>query len=315
MRIIFMGTPDFALPSLQALIDSKHDVVGVVTQPDRARGRGLKLTATPVKLLAKETGIPVLQPERFKTPAFRESLRAWEADLFVVVAFRILPISVSSIPPEGAINLHASLLPKYRGAAPIQWAIVNGEAETGVTTFFIEQKVDTGSILRQERIAIGPDETAGELYERLMTKGAQVLEETVEMIAAGEAQPIPQRGEATSAPKLTKTDGLINWSVSTEAIHNRIRGLNPVPMAYTYRDGRSLRVIGSRRCIDRPKSPGRPGEVVAVDSDQGLIIRTGDGLLALTIVQPDGKKRMTADEYVRGYHIKPGDRLTSEQRS
>ena len=310
-----MGTPDFALPSLQALIDGAHDVVGVVTQPDRPQGRGLRVTATPVKQLAKETGIPVLQPERLKDPAFHESLHAWEADLFVVVAFRILPMSVSCIPPEGAINLHASLLPKYRGAAPIQWAIVNGETETGVTTFFIEQKVDTGNILRQQRFVIGPDETAGELYGRLMAKGAEVLRETVDLIAAGEAQPIPQRGEATPAPKLIKTDGLINWSVSTEAIHNRIRGLNPVPMAYTYRNGYSLRVISSRRCTDMPVSPGMPGEVVAADKQQGLIIRTGDGYLALTNVQPEGKKRMIADEYVRGYHIEPGDWLTSDQRS
>ena len=172
-----------------------------------------------------------------------------------------------------------------------------------MTTFFIEQKVDTGNILRQQRFVIGPDETAGELYGRLMAKGAEVLRETVDLIAAGEAQPIPQRGEATPAPKLKKTDGLINWSVTTEAIHNLIRGLNPVPMAYTYRNGYSLRVISSRRCTDMPVSPGMPGEVVAADKQQGLIIRTGDGYLALTNVQPEGKKRMIADEYVNTHKL------------
>lgn len=309
MRIVFMGTPDFALTSLCTLLDSPHDVIGVVTQPDRPQGRGLQLTAPPVKRVALENGIPVFQPERIRDESFLLELRALKADLFVVVAFRILPSVVLSIPPKGAVNLHASLLPKYRGAAPIQWAIVNGETETGVTTFFIERQVDTGHILLQRTVSIRPDETAGELHDRLTEVGATLVQETVDLIDTDQAHPVLQCGEPSAAPKLIKADGKLDWTTSAQAIHNRIRGLNPFPMAYTTRGDRTIRVIRSRLRPDITVTEAQSGEIVAVEHDGDIVVQTGTGCIALMTVQPEGRRRMSAGEFVRGYRIRPGERL------
>lgn len=315
MRIVFMGTPDFALPGLHGLLNSGHEVVGVVTQPDRPQGRGLRLTASPVKRVAIECKVPVFEPERLIDMSFLHELRTLQADLFVVVAFRILPVSVLSIPPKGAVNLHASLLPKYRGAAPIQWAIINGETETGVTTFFIERRVDTGNILLQRTVPIGSDETAGELHDRLAGVGAVLLKETVDLIAADQAHPIPQRGEPSAAPKLSKTDGELDWTRPAVAIHNRIRGLNPYPMAFTRWNGRTIRVIRSRLRPDITIGDVPAGEVVAMDQDREIIVQTGGGCLALVTVQPEGRNRMIAGEFIRGYRIRRGDRFGPGQLS
>lgn len=318
MRIVFMGTPDFARPSLQRLVEGGHDVVGVVTQPDRPGGRGLKLICPPVKLLAQQIGLPILQPEGLKKRSFREALGAWQADLFVVVAFRILPVSILSMPPKGSVNLHASLLPKYRGAAPIQWALVNGEQETGVTTFFLDRDVDTGNILMQQTIPIGSDETAGQLHDRLMKTGAELLGTTVDAIGSGVARPVRQEGESTSARKLTKADGLLDWTQSAEALHNRIRGLNPYPMAFTHKGDKALRVLSSRRSAsEADRRP--PGEILAVEGSQGIRVQTGHGSLLITELQPEGKKRMSAEAFARGYRVEAGDRFgrvsTSQEES
>ena len=315
MRIVFMGTPDFALTSLCVLLDGPHDVVGVVTQPDRPQGRGLQLTAPPIKRVALENDISVFQPERLRDESFLAELRALQADLFVVVAFRILPASVLSVPLKGAVNLHASLLPKYRGAAPIQWAIINGETETGVTTFFIERQVDTGHILLQHTVSIGPDETAGELHDRLSEVGATLVQETVDLIDTNQAHPVPQCGVSSAAPKLTKADGKLDWTESAQAIHDRVRGLNPYPMAYTTREDRTLRVICSRLRPDIKAAEARTGEIVAVEHDGGIVVRTGAGCIALMTVQPEGRKRMSAGEFVRGYRIRPGERLGADKAS
>jgi methionyl-tRNA formyltransferase len=314
MRIVFMGTPAFALPSLEGLIRlPDHQVVGVVTQPDRPQGRGLHPAPSPVKRAAAAHGLPVLQPERLRDGAFLAALHAWHADLFVVVAFRILPVPVLSLPPRGAVNLHASLLPKYRGAAPIQWAIINGEQETGVTTFVIDRHVDTGGILLQRRVAIGPEETAGELHDRLAVIGAKVLAETVEALAAGRVRPVPQSGEATAAPKLSKQDGRVDWAWPAGVIHNRIRGLNPYPMAFTTWRGRTVRLVRSAPVTAREGPDRRPGDLIAADENTGVIVQTGKGWLKLVVVQPEGRKQMSAAAFVRGYRPEPGERLGVEQ--
>lgn len=312
MRIVFMGTPDFAVPSLNALLAlPRHSVAGVVTQPDRPAGRGLKVAASPVKRTAVERGLPVLQPQRLKSSRFHAALKTFEADLFVVVAFRLLPASVLTMPRLGAVNLHASLLPKYRGAAPIQWAIVEGEQETGVTTFIIDREMDAGQILLQRRVAIDPEETAGELHDRLSVIGAEVLVETVEQIAAGSARPSPQTGEPTRAPKLFRADGRIDWAQPAAEIHNRIRGFNPYPMAFTTWRGRAVRLLRSQIAAQEAPDTG-PGEVVSVDRDEGMMIQTGKGWLKILTLQPEGRKPVSAGEFVRGYRIKPGDRLGAD---
>ncbi|MBI4552322.1 MAG: methionyl-tRNA formyltransferase [Candidatus Latescibacteria bacterium] len=313
MRLLFMGTPAFAVPSLRELIDSPHEVIGVVTQPDRPKGRGLRPAPPPVKTVAGEYGLPVIQPDQLDAPEFLRTLRECQAEVFVVVAFSILPAPVLSIPPRGTINLHASLLPKYRGAAPIPWAIINGETETGVTTFFIEQRVDTGQILLQRSTPIGPDETAGELHDRLATMGATLVRETVDRIAAGQARPVSQTGSPSRAPRLTKADGRIDWTQPAGVIHNRIRGMNPYPVAFTTWQDRTLRLLRSRRRPERPDGGGRAGEVVALDAEGVLVIQTGAGCLGLVELQPEGRRRMRADEFVHGYRLRPGDILGNDE--
>ncbi|MFN7640841.1 MAG: methionyl-tRNA formyltransferase, partial [bacterium] len=260
MRLVFMGTPDFAVASLAALHAAGHEVAAVVTAPDKPAGRGQRLQASAVKQWAQAQHLPVLQPPRLKDPAFLAQLAALQADLFVVVAFRMLPAEVWAMPPRGTINLHGSLLPQYRGAAPIHWAVLNGETETGVTTFYIEHEIDTGQILAARKTPIGPDETTGELYARLMQLGAQLLVDTVADIAAVRIQPHPQPAGAEGlkpAPKLFPADGLLDWNLPARQLHNRSRGLNPFPAAHTTYEGKLLNVL-------RSKMPVAPGEAQAV---------------------------------------------------
>jgi methionyl-tRNA formyltransferase len=310
MRIVFMGTPDFAVPSLDALLRSDESVVGVVTQPDRPKGRGQTLAASPVKLVCLREKLPLLQPAKMKDPAFLETLRNWQPDLIVVTAFgRILPPVILAIPPRGCVNVHASLLPKYRGAGPIQWAIINGERETGVTTMLMDEGMDTGPILLQEMIAIAPEDTAGTLSMKLADLGGRLLVETLRRLKDGTLQPRPQdNARATSAPLLKKEDGLIDWKLNAEAIVNRIRGMSPWPGAYTYANDDRL-TIWKARSLDR-REKALPGAVVEIEKD-AILVATGHGLLAIGEIQPANKRRMTVAQYLAGHPLSPGVMLGS----
>lgn len=301
-----MGTPDFAVPSLERLSGSAHEVVAVVTRPDRPKGRGRQVAPPPVKSAAQRLGLPVLQPESLRDAAFLASLRDMKADLFAVVAFAILPRAVLRVPRLGSVNLHPSLLPKYRGAAPIQWAVIRGEQETGVTIFRLSPRVDAGDLLLQRRVPIGPEETAGALYDRLKGLGAEVLLEAVDGLEAGTVNPQPQPEEgATSAPKLEKEDGRLDWAQTAGSIRNRVRGTNPVPGAFTVWNGKELKVHRAAEVDEN----GPPGTVVAADVREGPVVAAGEGALRLLEVQPAGKNRMSGAEFVRGYRVREGDRL------
>ena len=308
MRIVFMGTPDFAVPSLEGVAQSGHDLVGVVTRPDRPRGRGQHKQPTDVKAAVASLGldVPILQPESLRDERFHAQLQALKPDLFAVVAFLILPRSVLAIPKSGSVNVHPSLLPKYRGAAPIQWAIINGETETGVTIFQLSPRVDAGDILIQQKVAIGDDETAGELYERLKLKGSELLIRAIDGMADGSAIPVPQTDEGVSrAPKLEKEDGEIDWSKGAGDIRNLIRGTNPFPGAFTRWGDKLLKV--HRATVDMGQ--GEAGTVIDADDKRGLIVGTGEGALALDEVQPAGKKRMCGADFVRGYRMDVGEKF------
>jgi len=308
MKVVFMGTPDFAVPSLQKIVESGLDVVGIVTRPDKPRGRGQKLQPTEVKAAAQDLGldVPILQPESLKDKGFLADLKALKADLFAVVAFLILPRNVLAIPPLGSVNVHPSLLPKYRGAAPIQWAIIKGETETGVTIFRLSPRVDAGDVLIQEPVAIGADETAGELYERLKGVGAELLVRAIDGVARGAVTPIPQSDDGvTRAPKLEKDDGQIVWTEGATDIRNLIRGVNPFPGAFTRWQGQVLKVHRASVVA----GSGKPGMVMGVDGKTGLCVATGQGALVLDEVQPAGKKRMSGADFVRGYPVKMGEML------
>ena len=303
-----MGTPDFAVPSLVSVAQSGHDLVGVVTRPDRPRGRGQQMQPTDVKAAVASQGldVSVLQPESLRVENFHAQLQALEPDLLAVVAFLILPRSVLAIPKLGSVNIHPSLLPKYRGAAPIQWAIINGETETGVTIFQLSPRVDAGDILIQEKVAIGENETAGELYERLKAKGAELLIRAVDGMADGSIMPVPQTDEGVSrAPKLEKEDGEIDWSKGAGDIRNLIRGTNPFPGAFTLWRNKLLKV--HRATIDTGQ--GEAGTVIGADGKRGLIVGTGEGALVLDEVQPAGKRRMSGADFVRGYRIEVGEKF------
>ena len=311
MRIVFFGTPEFAVPSLERLVESRHEIVGIVTQPDRPRGRGLTRLPTPVKRGALEKNLDVIQPENLTSRDFLKALKEWRGDCFVVVGFRILPVEVFGLPSKGTVNLHASLLPKYRGAAPIQWAIINGETETGVTTFFIQEKVDTGDLILQSRCAIGPKETAGELHDRLAVIGAEILGRTVDLIDENRAQTHPQKGEPSRAPKIKPEDTILDWSLKADHIVNRIRAFSPRPGATTFLDGKRLKCFsGSVTEVVVPeKLP--PGSVMGT-GDAGLLIQTGTGVVAVREVQMEGKRKMTADAFLRGHGSLEGSRLASD---
>ncbi|MDZ7331117.1 MAG: methionyl-tRNA formyltransferase [candidate division KSB1 bacterium] len=308
MNILFMGTPEFAIPSLEKLIASHHRVLAVVTGPDKPVGRGLKLSPTPVKQVAQRHGIPVLTPEKLSEDSFIAALRQIPADLYVVVAFRILPTAVFTIPSQGAINLHASLLPKYRGAAPINWAIINGESETGVTTFFIEQQVDAGNWILQRAIPISPDETAGELHDRLSLIGADLLLETVDLIESGRAPRHPQQGEVTRAPKITREICHIDWQKDSLAIYNLIRGLSPLPRAFTYYQNQELKICRAHVVTPDVAAPGLPGQIIDINKE-AIFVATGRGVLAITELQPENKRRMSTAEYLRGHRLRIGELL------
>ena len=301
-----MGTPDFAVPSLERLIFGSHMVAAVVTAPDKPSGRGLKLRPSPVKRCAESHSLPIIQPAQLNDPEFILALQQYNADLYVVVGFRILPPEIFTLPPKGTINLHASLLPKFRGAAPINWAIINGETTTGVTTFFIDKKVDTGTIIGQKSVSIGPDETAGELHDKLAQDGALLMEETVNLIAENRANPQQQKGEVTRAPKIDKQLCEIQWEKSAQKVHNLIRGLSPYPGAFTYLENQILKIY--RASVIRPHSQNRsPGEIVNVSAKNGEIdIATGDGIVRLLEIQREGKKRMTAAEFLLGHSLMTG---------
>jgi len=308
MKILFMGTPEFTLPSLEKLYYSNHKLVGVVTGHDKPVGRGLKLKPTPVKRMAQKWNIPILTPEKLTDEFFIEQLKQLSADLFVVVAFRILPVPVFTIPRLGTINLHASLLPKYRGAAPINWAIINGEKETGVTTFFIEEKVDTGEWILQQKAPIGKEETAGELHVRLSELGANLLLETVDLIEAGKAPRIRQKGEVTTAPKIKKETCRIDWTQDCVSIFNLIRGLSPFPRAFTIYNGGEFKILRSKIFTLKPVDNAVPGEIVSVEKDR-ILVATGKGILSITEVQPENRRPMTTSDYLRGHRLLKGEKF------
>lgn len=307
-RILFMGTPDFAVGSLNALVEAGFDVAAVVTAPDKPAGRGRELRTSAVKQRALELGLPVLQPERLRDPAFLEELDRMGASLYVVVAFRMLPEAVWAKPPLGTINLHASLLPQYRGAAPINWAIINGESTTGVTTFFIRHEIDTGDIIDHEEVVIGRDDNAGVVHDRLMNTGAALLARTVGSVLDGKAQRIEQTlrpGEGNTtlhhAPKLNPENCRIDWTRSAQQVHDHVRGLSPYPCAWTQL------ISGTRGPLNFKLYSARPAEVGSFAApgtvqEQGdrLLVACGSGSLELLEVQPEGRRRMTGAEFLRG---------------
>ena len=309
MKVLFMGTPEFAVPSLRLLAASRHDVAAVVTNPDRPRGRGRRTSPPAVKAAAADLGLPCLQPQSVAEPGLRETLSACGCDLFVVVAFSILPDALLTVPPMGAVNLHPSLLPAYRGAAPIPWTLFNGEGETGVTTILLDSRVDAGDILLQKRVAVAPDETAGELEGRLAELGAEFVVATVDGLESGGLHPRPQPSAGASrAPRLSREDGRLTWAQPTESVRNRIRGANPVPGAFTTwgRDG-ILKIHRAHVCGGALHGP--PGTVLAAGGETGLAVATGDGALVVDEIQPSGRNRMTGEAFLRGYQVQAGDRF------
>lgn len=302
LKIIFMGTPEFAVPSLEILIHNKFDVVAVITAPDKPQGRGQKIIHSPVKACALQHNIPVLQPTNLKSPDFIETLRSFGAQLQVVVAFRMLPEVVWNMPEIGTFNLHASLLPQYRGAAPINWAIINGEKETGVTTFFLQHDIDTGSIIMQEREPIRDSDNAGTLYERLMRKGAQLVLKTVSAISQKkyESYPQPVVADAKHAPKIFKETCEINWNRTATELLNFVRGLSPYPSAWTVLNGKMYKVHAVSKTFS--KMEGAPGSTVS-DEKTFLHVKVADGFISIDEIQPEGKKRMLIGEFLRGNKI------------
>lgn len=299
-RIVFMGTPAFAVASLKALIDAKMNVVGVVTAPDKPAGRGMQLQQSAVKQFAIEHGLPIAQPEKLKSPDFFAQIQAWQPDIQIVVAFRMLPEVIWSYPPMGTLNVHGSLLPQYRGAAPINWAIINGEKETGVTTFRLQHAIDTGDILLQERIPITPNMTAGELHDIMMEVGAQTLITTLRGLMDHTLKAIPQKEDSIiqHAPKIFTTDCVINWQEPVENIHNLIRGLAPFPGAFTKVDGKMVKLFSTTILKEIPKEP--IGSFVT-DGKTYIRFACNDGYIQLNDIQWEGKKRMPVADFLRGY--------------
>ncbi|MCQ2335741.1 MAG: methionyl-tRNA formyltransferase [Paludibacteraceae bacterium] len=304
LRIIYMGTPEFAVAPLKALVENGYNVVAVVTMPDKPAQRGMKLQYSAVKQYALEAGIPILQPEKLKEQEFLDKLKSYNADLQIVVAFRMLPEVVWNMPPKGTFNLHASLLPQYRGAAPINWAIINGETETGVTTFFLNHNIDTGNIIMQERTPINPDDNIGTLYDRLMQIGAETVLKTVDKIANGNVTTYAQdeNQQLKPAPKIFKEDCLIQWDKSAVQVHNFVRGLSPYPAAYTNlqtQKGEDLRIKVYETKPEICNIEVNPGSV-NTDGKKTLKIACADGWLHLLKIQPAGKKVLTTQEFLNG---------------
>jgi methionyl-tRNA formyltransferase len=302
LKIIFMGTPEFAVPSLEILVENKFNVVAVITAPDKPQGRGQKLTASPIKEAASRHNIPVLQPTNLKSPEFIEELQRYQANLQVVVAFRMLPEVVWAMPEFGTFNLHASLLPQYRGAAPINWAIINGERETGATTFFLKQEIDTGSIIFQEKESIHESDNVGTLYERLMHKGAGLVLKTVKAIELGNYPSVPQdmSVEIKHAPKIFKETCEIKWDQPSKKIVDFIRGLSPYPAAWTVLNGKIFKIYLAQLSTDDSRQLTVDRGSLRTDNKTHLDIKTSDGWVAVLELQPEGKKRMTIEEFFRG---------------
>ncbi|MEK6650888.1 MAG: methionyl-tRNA formyltransferase [Bacteroidota bacterium] len=305
-RIVFMGTPEFAVPSLRILLDHGCSVAAVVTAPDKPRGRGQQVSFTAVKEEALRHSLPILQPDLLREPSFADALRELAPDLMVVVAFRILPPEVFTLPRLGAFNLHASLLPRYRGAAPINWAVINGETETGVTTFLLQEKVDTGSMLLQARVTIGPADTAGDVHDTLAGVGAEVVLHTVRLLVSGSARPRPQDDElASAAPKIFKEDCRLDWSQPAVSLYNRVRGLAPVPTAWTTLGEQIWKIFRARVVDDTAVGSELPGTIVHVDRIS-CAVRTGRGTLAVEEVMLEGRKRLSIEEFLRGHPLTVG---------
>lgn len=308
MNIVFMGTAGFAVPALQRLIDSRYTVTGVITQPDKPVGRGLKVSSSPVKALGTEHGLRVMQPDRLRDELTRDEILGLKPDLGVVAAYgKILPVWMFEDIPHGVINIHGSLLPAYRGAAPIQRAIMNGDSVTGVTIAQVEEGLDTGDILKQVEMPVGEDETAGELSKRMAERGADLLMEVIAEIEAGTKSACPQPPDTVYADKIEKSEARIDWAMPAKKIHDLIRALNPAPGAFTDLNNKSLKVWRSH--IHSLTNDNKPaGEVIDITS-KGFIVRCGAGSLLITEVQPESKKRMSGAEFARGYRLRAGDLL------
>lgn len=309
LKIVFLGTPDFAVESLRRIVEGGYNVVGVITMPDKPAGRGHKLLQSPVKQYAVEKGLHLMQPVKLKDPEFVEELRSLDADLFIVIAFRMLPEVVWSMPRLGTFNLHASLLPRYRGAAPINWAVINGDTETGVTTFFLKHEIDTGDIIAQERVDILPTDNVGDVHDRLMMLGADLTIDTIESILNGTLKTIPQEQligetEPTPAPKIFKETCRIDWNRPSREIHNLVRGLSPYPAAWSVLtdDGKE---VGSVKIFETAVLYGdidlRPGQIV-IDGSR-LMVGCGDGPIEILSLQTQGKRRMPTADFLRGSHL------------
>ena len=320
MRIVFMGTPDFSVPALKALVEAGHQVIAVVTQPDKPKGRGKEVQMTPVKIQAMEYGIPVYQPAKVREASFVEVLKGLEADVYVVIAFgQILPKAVLELPKYGCINIHASLLPKYRGAAPIQWCVIDGERETGITTMMMDVGLDTGDMLEKAVIPIEEKETGGSLHDKLSMAGGDLILSTLKKLEEGTLVRTPQTDEGTCyARMLTKSLGDIDWNQDAVSIERLIRGLNPWPSAYTMWNGKTIKiwaadVIAGREAAEFLSESGVPAETgtapgtVVCSDKRGLVVCTGGGLLSIRELQMEGKKRMDTPAFLRGYPIPAGD--------
>ncbi|HIW49843.1 MAG TPA: methionyl-tRNA formyltransferase [Candidatus Blautia intestinavium] len=314
MKIVYMGTPDFAVPPLEALVKAGYEVAAVVTQPDKPKGRGKALMPTPVKEEALKHGIPVYQPEKVREPGFVEKLRELKPDLIVVAAFgQIIPESVLNMPKFGCINIHASLLPKYRGAAPIQYAVIDGEKESGVTIMKMGKGLDTGDMIARTEVPLAKDETGGSLFEKLSSAGARLLVETLPDIFAGTAvyEKQPEESPTPYAAMITKKMGLIDFSKSAEELERLVRGLNPWPSAYTFLNGKNLKIWKAEADMTQAEK-NIPGTVVRAD-EEGICVACGTGRLILKEVQLEGKKRMDSASFLRGCKVEPGTRLTDHK--
>ena len=319
MRVVFMGTPAFAVPSLKALNASDHEVVGVVTRPDRPKGRGQTVTPCPVKELALAEGLPMSQPEKVKSREFLRQLSDWKPDVIAVTAFgRFLPAAILDLPPLGCVNVHGSLLPAYRGAAPIQWALIHGDAETGITTMVMDEGMDTGAVLLQQPVPIEPEDTALELGARLAQAGGALLVETLTRLAERSVVPRAQdHSKATVAPLLTKEDGVIDWTQPAAKIANRIRGLSPWPGSYTFHHAHRLIIRKGR--LDPQAGQGgsdgqRPGTILAV-GPRSFWVQTGEGRIEVLEVQPANKQRMSVEQFLQGYALRVREMLAPQPES
>ncbi len=308
MKVVFMGTPEFAVAVLDSIREHGHEVVGVVTTPDKPAGRGQRLRFSAVKTYALEHGLFLMQPERLKDEAFVQNLQQLHADVFVVVAFRMLPKQVYTMPPKGTFNVHASLLPQYRGAAPIQWAIINGETESGVTTFLLDEHTDTGAVLARKTVPVTRNDTAGTLHDKLMIAGASLAVETLQMLSSDNVQTFPQcnDGKLKPAPKIFREDMHIDWNDTAEHIYNKVRGLSPYPASFSYikciengeEHNMNLKILSCQ--ITGKKSPGKPGVITVLDNEM-MLVSTKDAEIAITELQLEGKKRLETAKFLAGF--------------